>query len=378
MGSYIIYNAPVGGPAPACSFPGGNFADGNAICDWGYRKKVTIDNTKVAADLTDYLLMVDLSDMGSNFHSNVKSDGADIRVTKSDGSTEMAYYVSQIDTTGETGILWVRYNGTLSSTTDTDIYIYFGNATASAYAVSDTYGRNNTFQDYEAFWDFEQDPSGSAPQLTDLTGNGNDGTSQGAMTSGDEVTGKVGNAWDFDGADDGADIPNNSFTSAFGSVGVWFNADTLVANSQLLGSKDTDDGFLQLTVYQSTFYRLSILVRPQAGISANIINAGSTINTGTNYHAIFQSDGTEYFIYLGGIAESLSVTSGANDGDWFDTLSTIQHSIAKYPTNVAYLDGKISSLWVTNNVLSSNYIATEYANQNSPSTFYTVGTIETP
>jgi len=57
-----------------------------------------------------------------------------------------------------------------------------------------------------AYWNFDQNPAGGAPQLTDQAGS-NDGTSVGTMLAGDEVAGKLGNAWDFEGTDDNVDIP---------------------------------------------------------------------------------------------------------------------------------------------------------------------------
>ena len=56
---------------------------------WLYRIKLTIQASKVDADLTDYPIYVDLSNLPSDFHNNVKSDGGDIRVTKADGVTEL-------------------------------------------------------------------------------------------------------------------------------------------------------------------------------------------------------------------------------------------------------------------------------------------------
>jgi hypothetical protein len=51
---------------------------------------VTIDSTEVAADLTDYPVYVDLSDLPASFWDTVASGGGDIRCYKSDGTTELA------------------------------------------------------------------------------------------------------------------------------------------------------------------------------------------------------------------------------------------------------------------------------------------------
>ena len=51
---------------------------------WQYRKKITINGGLIDADLTDFPVLVKLT--SSNFEfSQARSDGYDIRFTKSDG-----------------------------------------------------------------------------------------------------------------------------------------------------------------------------------------------------------------------------------------------------------------------------------------------------
>jgi len=82
--------------------------------------------------------------------------------------------------------------------------------------------------DCVAYWDFDQNPGGGAPQLTDQSPNTNNGTSGGTMIAGDEVAGKVGNGWDFDGVDDNVDIPASAdlvFTDGF-TLSLWAKPST--------------------------------------------------------------------------------------------------------------------------------------------------------
>lgn len=95
----------------------------------GYSKyqTITIDHTKVPSDLTDYVVYVNLADLvkaGADIFDLCRSDGGDIRATKSDGTTELAVEVVSINTTTKVGELYIKYTGTLSSTTDTVIRIY--------------------------------------------------------------------------------------------------------------------------------------------------------------------------------------------------------------------------------------------------------------
>jgi len=58
--------------------------------NWKYRKKITIANTQISANLSDFPIYIDLSDLGTDFFSNVNIGGGDIRITKADGVTELA------------------------------------------------------------------------------------------------------------------------------------------------------------------------------------------------------------------------------------------------------------------------------------------------
>jgi hypothetical protein len=110
---------------------------------WNNILKITIDHTKVASDLTDFPVYVNLADLGASFFTDVKTDGSDIRVFDSATGLEVPYELVAIDTVLNTGELW--FKGNLSSSVDTSFYIKYGNASASAYSASDTYGRNNVW-----------------------------------------------------------------------------------------------------------------------------------------------------------------------------------------------------------------------------------------
>ena len=55
-----------------------------------YRKKITIDQTKVDENLTDFPVLVKLTSSNFDF-SKARSDGHDIRFTASDGTTLLKY-----------------------------------------------------------------------------------------------------------------------------------------------------------------------------------------------------------------------------------------------------------------------------------------------
>ena len=154
----------------------------------------------VALDKT--LARINLDDMPDAFFTFVQDGGADIRVTKSDGTTEVARDVRSCDTTAKDG--WVVFaTGESASATTATYYIYIGNSGASDYAEDATYGSENAYDsNHIVVFTLDEDPTDSAPQFIDKTSNDNDGTANGSMTAGDSVTGQIDNAIDFDGTDD--------------------------------------------------------------------------------------------------------------------------------------------------------------------------------
>lgn len=158
---------------------------------WSFRTKITVLSTKVAGNLTDMPVYVDLSLLPSEFWTNVRSDGGDMRVTSGDGITELPREIVEIDTGAQTGELHFK-SDSLSATANTDFYIYYGNANAEDHPVDGTYGRNNVWTDYSYVHHMNE----SSGNIIDSTGNGFDGVPQGSITYDD--TGKLGNSIEID------------------------------------------------------------------------------------------------------------------------------------------------------------------------------------
>jgi hypothetical protein len=172
---------------------------------WPRRMKVSVKSSLVTGnDITNFPVYVNLDDLPAQFFDNLQSDGDDIRITTADGVTEVPYELVSIDTGTDIGELYFRAPS-LSTTTDTDFYIYYGNSGASGYAVTDTYGRNNVWSNgFMTVYHLDQNPAGSAPQFIDSTG-GSNGTAQN-MEAGDRRNGIVGRYIDIDGTNEFVDL----------------------------------------------------------------------------------------------------------------------------------------------------------------------------
>src|SRR3989337_1053519 len=97
---------------------------------WLYRKAITIDYTKVGAGPhTNFPVLINITD--ANLQTGAQADFDDILFTSSDGITKLDHEVESY--TSGTGALaaWVEIPS-LSSTANTVIYMYYGNAAATA------------------------------------------------------------------------------------------------------------------------------------------------------------------------------------------------------------------------------------------------------
>lgn len=104
----------------------------NNWCDaqWGYRKQIVVNHDKVAADLTDFPVLINLSS-DADLASHARSDGNDILFTGADGIAKLSHEIEKFDKA--TGALLADVKiPHLSATNDTILYMYYGNSKAAA------------------------------------------------------------------------------------------------------------------------------------------------------------------------------------------------------------------------------------------------------
>jgi len=133
---------------------------------WLYRLLITVDHDKVNATLTNFPLPINITN--TILGSYAQSDGDDIAFTNKDGNSKLNHEIEYYNTSNGKLIAWVCIP-TLSSSTDTEIYMYFGNNVASNQEnVEDVWD-----SDYAAVWHF----SNTTGNFSDSTSNDNDITS---------------------------------------------------------------------------------------------------------------------------------------------------------------------------------------------------------
>lgn len=127
--------------------------------DWTYRIQISSEDTLIGSGETDIPLMLDLDTMPDEFFSSIQTNGNDIVVTTSDEVTQIEHELVEVDTANKTGELHFKAP-TLSASSATDFYIYFGNSNALDSSNA------NIWSDYRGVWHFNEDISISATGTT--------------------------------------------------------------------------------------------------------------------------------------------------------------------------------------------------------------------
>ena len=316
---------------------------------------ITIDHTKVPGDLTDYvgLIVPDGSAGYSALYALCLEGGGDIRLFKSDDTTELAREIVTFSVSAETGEIHYKYSGTLSSSVDTDIHVY-ADGSSSDYAVGATYGRNAVWADYEFVNHYET----STTNIPNSTGGAN-GTASGSITTG--TTQKIGQGINNTSGLITAAYTTPSNTSRQLSKTIWFKTTETSAGSFVLSG--TSDGGPDNMIY---FFQQKLGFRCMAGTAVSV----GSINQ--------YRDGNWHKVTL--IKTGASTAEGRVDGAFVTSVNVGSDDRADAmwtggrPSGNSVV-GQFDEFRYRESSVSSSYDEAEYNNQNSYSTFYSVAAV---
>ncbi|MCJ7817465.1 MAG: DUF2341 domain-containing protein, partial [Candidatus Thorarchaeota archaeon] len=328
-----------------------------------FEKDITISSSMTAATLTDFPVMIDITD--ADLSADAQADGDDIIFKL--GNEALDFEIEYFDKGTGRLIAWVKVP-TLPATQNTIITMAYGNPNAGSSSSA------RVWDDFETVHHLADDPSGT---VYDSTANNHDGTSYGGLTSGNLVTGIGGNGINFDGINDVISIGqiDTDEWSDF-TMSVWFYHD--ISGDERVFSKSSttspQDHIITLRLDGGDIVNTRMKTDGTGGIGAD---AKSTLTAGTGaWHYVSWSwsasrhsiiaylDGTpaiDYTLYGTSVFDENSVfVIGNND-----------------LTNAKFWDGLIDEARLTTSIRSEAWVDTEYNNQNNPSAYLSVGTKRT-
>jgi hypothetical protein len=343
---------------------------GTSVCQYLYRKPLTIDHSKVTcgSGITDFPVLISLSGVAdittTAYGGHVQSsNGYDIVFRASNGVDELWHEVESYDGSTGTLVAWVKMP-TVSATADTTIYMYYGNQCI----LSPTQNANNVWDSNDYVVVHHMNGS-SYTALNDSTGNHNDITYQNG-TPAYQQTGKIGYGVSFNGTNGAVEASDSTSLDITNQVTVsaWINP-TANGGYPRIAAKSYTSNALPYTIYGLLFDNSGHLRGEIASVGAQHGADGSTVvPTGAWTYATFVYDHSYMRLYFNGAPDGTPVSLASN----IDT-NTMPLSIARSGYGSDYFNGTIDEVRISNTARPACWIQTEYNNQSSPGTFYTVG-----
>lgn len=289
-----------------------------------------------------------------------------------DCSSQLDHQIEKYDPVTGEYIAWVRIP-TLPATSDHGIHMYYGNSSVG----SDPSSTGTWNANYLGVWHMAEDPSAGGAPITDYTAGTNDGTPNGGMTSGDLVTAQIGDGLDFDGNNDYiniGDILIDGLTQI--TVEAWIRPTALPSKGSPSGHNSNEGAIVHKSGNSDDNLGVTVAT---GGMAFYIDDGGNNTpvaaapSTGAWMFVACTWDNSTMIIYQDGAS---AATMGSVTGTFVNNSNALRfggvHGNAG--GNPHEFTGIIDEIKISNIAHSADWVLTEYNNQNSPSTFYTVST----
>lgn len=341
----------------------------SAICNYKYRKRITFDPAQVAGpiDLANFPAMIkitgdnDLRTVADGGHVESGS-GFDIVFTAADGVTLLNFqmeYFSSLAATGGSYTAWVQIPS-ISTTFSSDIYMYYGNA-----AILTDQSSTAIWSNYHGVWHLQNN-------------NFNDNTSNGYNTTNNATTNQspaqINDGRALSGTNQWLEVANTfpNIATNFTMSGWIYTTLNTKTGQRVFCDDRNDNGGYAFSLGDGGTGRLRFYSR---GSNPVILDGpANQIANNTWYYvtAVADISNGRKTIYVNGVQAATGTFVNAWGTD--NGNAAIGGEPAGSPETANRFQGRIDEVRVANVALSADWIATEYNNQNSPSTFYSIST----
>ena len=345
---------------------------------YAHRMPIVIEDTAVSSTLTDFPVLIDTAgtpaanvlkhaDSGGHVRN---TNGWDLLFTAADGTNALSHELEAYGPgTGEL-VAWVRVP-TLSSSSDTKLWLYYGRAGVSASPENAT---NVWDSHYMAVWHFREDPTGSGRPLLDSTLHTNHLETLGSVDSSDHyANGVAGYGIELDAAQSdrllAQDSPSLDLTGQL-TVSGWQNI------------KNTDESeWMRLVSKKNVWDEAAGIQFAQQPSDDRfyLVSSGSTllqvldedVPSDAWSHFAFTISNTTGRIYMEGSQQA----SGTLDALATNNRDFTVGSQAGTPNKL--FDGRFDELRVSDVERSPDWIAAGQSNQAHAATFAPLGAEQT-
>jgi len=333
--------------------------------EYAYRKVITVDHTKVPSTLTNFPVLVGISNDNDLKNHVTSANGYDL-VFKDGSGTQLNHELEKWDGSTGTLVAWVKIPS-LSSTTDTVIYMWYGDSgvTTSQENKTGVWDSN-----YKGVWHLKE---ATGVSIADSTSNGNTGTPLNAPV---QTTGYVDGSLSFNGTTQYATTPITAVYQQF-TLSAWIKPSSVGSGWPNIMSKNSFYA-TSWTDWPVAFFCSAagtsawIQISPGTDYSTSLLATTPTFTPDQWHHVVVTYNGSTLRAYADGAYNQVtgSYTLPSNSRNWaigraaFEYAGGVGNSIYK---------GSMDEVRICNVARSADWILTEYRSQSSPSTFYTVG-----
>lgn len=348
-----------------------------SLPSWGgigfeYRKNITIDSSKVSADLTSFPLLIDLRDATDIFGATQPS-GDDIIFTDIGGS-KLDHELELFDRETSHLVAWVRLPS-LSSSIDTQISIYYGNNTVGNQQNPTGVWNNN----YMAVWHLTGDPSNT---IIDSTSNNNDGIAFGTVQ---REEGVIGYGYNFDQSESVNDYLQIAQSSSLSLTGnqmtlegwIYLPYTPVPYNSMIFdkaGINYDSEGYMMGVdgdwIGGGEGYPTRLNRRLNTDITGNITRDDGQIYPGKWTYVAAVYNGTQSF--FAGYIDAINAHSESVSGNIINSNMDLFIARRDEPQERMFY-GSMDELRISNVSRSPGYLTTVFNNYNDPNSFYSIG-----
>jgi len=345
-----------------------------AVAVWGQcpatytaQRAISVNSGQVTGTLTDYPMLVLNPTSGVPNPNNLKTTGNGGRVTSANGYDIIFVngagallpfelvghgqsFTSYAPSTGS-----AEFHVNVASIADgTAIYMCYGNSAVTTYQGNDS----ATWSGYKGVWHFPD-----AAGLTNSAG-GTVMTPVGAPTT---AVGKIGGGLGLDGASQAVGNSANlaESNSVNFTVSAWVYPNSATGYGQIFSSGGGFSARIQFRRDQSD-WMLYVKNSTSSYVSAGFAG-GVTPNAWAYLVATW--DGANIKLYVNGVLKA--TTPDPSPTTFAGTVNDWGYNTDGGPST--WWNGRIDEGRVLSAALSASWIASEYSNQNTPSSFYTVG-----
>ncbi|HEY4309482.1 MAG TPA: BNR-4 repeat-containing protein [Pirellulales bacterium] len=343
-----------------------------------YNRKITI-TSHPASTLMNFPVLVSVTDAALKTVANgghvQNSNGYDI-VFAADNAYVTPYAWEVVSYDGSSGTLeaWVQIPS-VSSSVDTAFYMLYGDAAISTFqsTATDVWDSH-----YKGVYHLS-----AGLNVNDSTAGANNGTNNGATAA----AAKIGSGAAFDGSSQYIDLSNNANLKIAlpATLSFWIKKDASYNASTNYSFLNND------IVFGGAGGAGRFGIDIEDGGSGTIFVAFGDGTGGGTYRAkegaTALSNATDYFItcVVRGATDMTIYLNGADDGGSYSgtggtlaygsgsgSIGLVQGS-TNGGSNGGFFFGKMDEVRISDIERAAAWVAAEYANQNSPGTFYTVG-----